>query len=203
MLLIDGRQAQAPFIVSEMLANGDELVAKLSARLEAALPKTLSVAELAREFCMSERTLSRHIHRVTGKSTLALVQSIRLRRARTLLETRRMTVEQVSAAVGYQDATALRRLMKKVTRRIRAASGPRWRRKPALEGTTRRHVLMPVLKRDFCGTRSLFSFRHEPEAWWFLGVESGRDGMPKVEGRKQCRASLIELLSGLIITHGQ
>ena len=62
---------------------------------------------------MSERTLARHIHRATGKSTLALVQSVRLRRARALLEGSRMTVDQVAEAVGYQDATALRRLMKK------------------------------------------------------------------------------------------
>ena len=75
---------------------------------------TYTISELAREFCMSERTLSRHIHKATGKSTQALVQSVRLRRARALLESSRMTVEQVAGAVGYQDATALRRLMKKV-----------------------------------------------------------------------------------------
>jgi transcriptional regulator GlxA family with amidase domain len=114
MLLIDGRQAQAPFIVPEAMANGDDLVARLAARVEAALPHRPTVTALAREFCMSERTLSRHIHRATGKSTLALVQSVKLRRARALLEGSRMTVDQVAEAVGYRDSTALRRLMKKV-----------------------------------------------------------------------------------------
>ncbi|MET3393689.1 transcriptional regulator GlxA family with amidase domain [Variovorax sp. 1140] len=114
MLLIDGRQAQAPFIAAEVLASGNDLVARLAARVESALPEAPAVSELAREFCMSERTLSRHIHKATGKSTQALVQSVRLRRARALLESSRMTVEQVAGAVGYQDATALRRLMKKV-----------------------------------------------------------------------------------------
>lgn len=113
-LLIDGRQAQAPYIVPELLASGDDLVARLAARIEKALPEPPGVAELARAFCMSERTLSRHVHRATGKSTLALVQSVRLRRARKLLENSRMSVDQVAAAVGYQDATALRRLMKKI-----------------------------------------------------------------------------------------
>lgn len=113
-LLIDGRQAQAPFIVPELLASGDDLVARLAARVEKALPHPPGVAELAREFCMSERSLSRHVHRATGKSTLALVQSVRLRRARSLLEGSRMSVGQVAEAVGYQDATALRRLMKKI-----------------------------------------------------------------------------------------
>lgn len=114
MLLIDGRQAQSPFIVTEMLANGNELVTRLTARVDSALPDAPSVSELAREFCMSQRTLSRHIEKATGKSTQALIQGVRLRRARALLETSRMTVEQVAGAVGYQDATALRRLMKKV-----------------------------------------------------------------------------------------
>ena len=114
MLLIDGRQAQAPFVVPEVLANGNDLVARLAARVESALPDAPAVSALAREFCMSERTLSRHIRKATGKSTQALVQSVRLRRARALLETSRMTVEQVAGAVGYQDATALRRLMKKM-----------------------------------------------------------------------------------------
>jgi len=114
MLLIDGRQAQAPYIVAEVLANGNELVARLAARIEAALPSPPSVTSLAEAFCMSERTLSRHLQKATGKGTLALVQSVRLRRARALLESSRMSVEQVAEAVGYQDATALRRLMKRV-----------------------------------------------------------------------------------------
>ena len=112
-LLIDGRQAQAPFIVPEMLASGDDLAARLAARVDAALPHPPVVEALAGEFRMSARTLSRLVRRTTGKSTMAPVQSVRLRRARVLLESSRMTVEQVAEAVGYQDSTALRRLMRK------------------------------------------------------------------------------------------
>ena len=113
MALLDARQAQAPFIVPQVMAGGSALVARLSAKVEASLPNPPSVAALAREFCMSERTLSRHIRRATGKSTVALVQGIRLQRARALLENSRMTVERVAEAVGYQGSTALRRLIKK------------------------------------------------------------------------------------------
>jgi transcriptional regulator GlxA family with amidase domain len=115
MLLIDGRQAQAPYIAPQVWASGKHLVAQLTARVEAALPQVPSVAALAQALCLSERSLSRHVHHATGKSTLALVQSVRLRRARTLLESTRLSVEQVAAAVGYQDTTALRRLMQKTT----------------------------------------------------------------------------------------
>ena len=115
VLLLSGRAAQAPFIVPDVMASGDELVAKIAARVEAGLPQPPSVAALAQSFCMTERTLSRRIHRATGRSTQALVMAVRMRRARCLLENSRLTVEQVAEAVGYQDATALRRLMAKCT----------------------------------------------------------------------------------------
>ncbi|OGB22442.1 MAG: AraC family transcriptional regulator [Burkholderiales bacterium RIFCSPLOWO2_02_FULL_57_36] len=114
VLLIDGRQSQAQFIVPAMLANGNALVAKLVTRFESALPNPPSVSDLAAEFCMSDRTLSRHVRAATGRSTSALLQSVRLSKARMLLETSKLTVEQVAERVGYVDTTALRRLMRKV-----------------------------------------------------------------------------------------
>lgn len=113
-LLIDGRQSQAQFVVPAMLAVGNELIAKLVTRFESALPDPPSVSDLAAEFCMSDRTLSRHVRAATGRSTSALLQSVRLNKARMLLETSKLTVEQVAERVGYVDTTALRRLMRKV-----------------------------------------------------------------------------------------
>lgn len=113
VLLIDGRQAQAPFVVPAMLSNGNELVRRLTRRIESGLPAPPGVAQLAAEFAMSPRTLARHVRAATGQSPLALVQSVRLNRARQLIESSRMSIEQVAAAVGYGDATALRRLMRK------------------------------------------------------------------------------------------
>jgi transcriptional regulator GlxA family with amidase domain len=114
VLLIDARAAQAPFVVPSMLSNGNELIRRLTRRIESSLPKPPSVAALACEFAMSQRTLSRHVRAATGQSPLALVQSVRLHRARMLIETSRMAIEQVAAQVGYEDATALRRLMRRV-----------------------------------------------------------------------------------------
>ena len=113
VLLIDARQAQAPFVVPAMLSNGSELVRRLTRRIEAALPHPPSVAALAGEFAMAPRTLARHVRAATGQGALALVQSVRLNRARMLIESSRMTIEQVAQQVGYEDATALRRLMRK------------------------------------------------------------------------------------------
>ena len=112
VLLIDGREAQSSFMVPEVWSSGNNLISRLSEKVQASLPEVLDVGSLAREFCMSERTLSRHVHKATGKTTVALIQSVRLRHARRLLESSRLTVEQVALAVGYQDATSLRKAMR-------------------------------------------------------------------------------------------
>jgi transcriptional regulator GlxA family with amidase domain len=122
-VLVDARQAQAPYVVPEIMANGDELVSRLTGHIERSLPHAPTVTELAAEMQMSERTLSRRVQRATGRSTLALLQSVRLQRARALLASSRMSVDEVAAQVGYDDSTALRRLM----RRLAGATPSRFR----------------------------------------------------------------------------
>jgi transcriptional regulator GlxA family with amidase domain len=114
VLLLHERSEQAQFVVPSMLASGDALVTRLTQRVESSLPAVPSVAALASELCVSERTLGRRVRHATGMGTIDLIQSIRLHRARSLLQNSRMAIEQVAAAVGYQDPTALRRLMRKV-----------------------------------------------------------------------------------------
>lgn len=124
-LLIDAREAQSPFIVPALQASGNALIANLALQIERALPATPSVRALAAGLCVSERTLARHVRAATGKSTQALIQFVRLQRARHLLENSRMPVERVAEQVGYRDATALRRLMRKTF-----AATPRQFRRP-------------------------------------------------------------------------
>ena len=123
VLLVDAREAQAPFAVPALLANGSALVARLTEHIEAALPRPPAIAALAEHFAMSPRTLARRVRAATGMTPLALVQGVRLNRARMLIETTRMNIDQVAAQVGYQDATALRRLM----RRLAGANPSRFR----------------------------------------------------------------------------
>jgi transcriptional regulator GlxA family with amidase domain len=113
VLLIDSRTAQAHYVIPSVLASGNALVAQLSAYIEDTLPHVPSIQKLALKMCMSERTLARHVVAATGLPPLALVQHVRLARARALLEQSRLPVEQVAEKVGYADATALRRMMKK------------------------------------------------------------------------------------------
>lgn len=112
VLLLADRGEQAQYVLPSMLASGDALVTRLTQRIESALPDPPSVARLAKEFQVSERTLSRHVRGATGMRATALIRSVRLHRARSLLQNSRMSVEEVAAAVGYRDTTALRRLIR-------------------------------------------------------------------------------------------
>lgn len=113
-LLIDGRQLQSPFMVPALMAQGNELIARLTAHIEASLPTTISVSKLASDFGLSERTLSRHTHKATGFSPLRLIQRVQANKARELLANSKYSVDTIAEHVGYRDATSLRRLMKKM-----------------------------------------------------------------------------------------
>lgn len=113
-LLLDRRQLQSPFVIPAMLVQGNALISRLTAQIEESLPELPAVKALAASIGMSERTLSRHVHKATGHSTRQLIQRVQLNKARALLESGEYSVETVSAKVGYQDATALRRLMRRL-----------------------------------------------------------------------------------------
>lgn len=129
VLLVDARQAQSRFMVPSMLAGGNELIGRLTQFIEMALPHPPSVSGLADAFSMSQRTLARHVRSATGQSPLSLIQAVRMNRARLLIENSRMPVEQVAQEVGYLDATALRRLMRRAAGANPSAfrAGATWR----------------------------------------------------------------------------
>jgi transcriptional regulator GlxA family with amidase domain len=129
VLLLDARSAQSAYALPALLSNADALVRRLVRTIEDALPRPPAVAALADAFAMSPRTLSRRVRDATGQGPSALIQAVRLERARRLIETTRMSIDQVAAAVGYEDATALRRLMRRRTgttpTRFRSQADPR------------------------------------------------------------------------------
>jgi transcriptional regulator GlxA family with amidase domain len=129
VLLLDARSAQSAYALPALLSNADALVRRLVRTIEDALPRPPAVAALADAFAMSPRTLSRRVRDATGHGPSALIQAVRLERARRLIETTRMSIDQVAAAVGYEDATALRRLMRRRTgatpTRFRSQADPR------------------------------------------------------------------------------
>ncbi len=64
---------------------------------------------------LAPRTFKRRFKEATGHTPIAYVQRIRVERAKRLLETSRMSVEEISWAVGYEDPASFRRLFKRLT----------------------------------------------------------------------------------------
>lgn len=68
----------------------------------------MGVAELAARACCSERTLTRRFHAETGVRPKRWVLGMRLERARELLESTSLPVEDVASRAGFPSAAALR-----------------------------------------------------------------------------------------------
>ncbi|WP_284617205.1 GlxA family transcriptional regulator [Aquabacterium humicola] len=127
VMLIDGRQHQSPYIEPAILHAGHALLARIEAEVRARLPQPTSVQALAEALAMTPRTLARQVRAASGRSPLALIQSVRVAHARAMLEGSGLSVEEVAHRVGYGDATALRRLMKRsfgaTPRQVRGIAG--------------------------------------------------------------------------------
>ncbi|MFC4349109.1 GlxA family transcriptional regulator [Kordiimonas lipolytica] len=63
---------------------------------------------------LAERTFKRRFTSATGMKPVAYVQTVRVEEAKQLLETTLQSVEEISAAVGYEDSAFFRRLFKRM-----------------------------------------------------------------------------------------
>jgi len=112
-LLVDRRHLQSRYATPALMAPQSELIARLSSHIERSMPGTITVADLATYANTSIRTLNRQVTRLLGHGPQALIQSIRLNRARVLLAQGTLPVDEVAAQVGLGDAAALRRLLRR------------------------------------------------------------------------------------------
>lgn len=115
-LVVDSRGLQAAFVIPACLAHADPTVERFERWARARLSdgsRGFSLGEAAQAAGATERTLSRRLHAVMGKSPLAYFQDLRVERAVHLLQTSQASVEQIAARVGYEDGSTLRQLLRK------------------------------------------------------------------------------------------
>ncbi|MCH2110961.1 MAG: helix-turn-helix domain-containing protein [Polyangiaceae bacterium] len=94
------------------LDHGDEAVTKAQRYLHSHFRKALSNAEIAKSAHLSVRTLQRRFCAVTGESTTSYLRKLRLQKACEYLETTRKAVDDIVFSVGYEDASAFRRVFR-------------------------------------------------------------------------------------------
>lgn len=112
-LLVDERVSQAAFVIPDHLAHTDPLVERFERWARNRLAAGFCLPEAVNALGTSERTLLRRMQQTLGKSPLAYFQDLRVEQAVHLLQTSHQSLEQVAAAVGYQDAVSLRTLLKR------------------------------------------------------------------------------------------
>ncbi len=74
---------------------------------------TVTLDELSEQFDLSKPYLSKYISTKYGKTFGELVQKVRMKKAKTLLLSEKLTVEEVAEKVGYQNVEHFNRLFKK------------------------------------------------------------------------------------------
>lgn len=116
MFLVDpaGREQRhyAPSHVRH--AHGDEAVQRAQHWLAQHYAESLSVAQIAQQAGLGERTLLRRFKTLTGDTPSAYLQRLRVDRARELLELGRSSFEDIAWQVGYADAGAFRKIFQRL-----------------------------------------------------------------------------------------
>jgi len=92
------------------LTHGDEAILKVQHWLQAKGARAVTVTDMAREAGLEERTFLRRFKAATGAKPTEYAQSVRMEKARELLQFTTRTVDQIAWSVGYEDATAFRRI---------------------------------------------------------------------------------------------
>jgi transcriptional regulator GlxA family with amidase domain len=112
-LVLDDRPSQAPFVAPAHVAFDDELVKKFERWVRRHLSEPFELAKAAKAVGASERTLQRRIRAVLGKPPIGFVQDLRLERAVHLLRVSDDNIDAIASAVGYEDGTTLRTLLRR------------------------------------------------------------------------------------------
>jgi transcriptional regulator GlxA family with amidase domain len=95
--------------------HGDAAVRSSEDWLHNHFPDDIDLDQLARDMALAPRTFLRRFKAATGETPLAYLQRLRTDAAKRMLEEDRMTIQEVSLAVGYEDAAFFRDLFKRHT----------------------------------------------------------------------------------------
>jgi transcriptional regulator GlxA family with amidase domain len=93
----------------------DEMVNTIQGIIEQDCTLSLSIEQLASQHNVSQRTLIRRFNSALGMPPNTYLQSVRIERARKMLEESDYNVDTVMNNIGYEDASSFRRLFKKKT----------------------------------------------------------------------------------------
>jgi transcriptional regulator GlxA family with amidase domain len=95
--------------------HADSVVRGCEQWLKENYKQTNAVTQVVEQAKIPERTLKRRFKAATGATLIEYIQNLRIEEAKTLLETGKMPVDDISVAVSYEDISFFRRLFKRLT----------------------------------------------------------------------------------------
>ncbi|MBD8148618.1 GlxA family transcriptional regulator [Pseudomonas fluorescens] len=98
-----------------ILGHGDAAILKVQHWLQASGAVEVSIAAMAQQAGLEERTFLRRFRSATGLKPTEYCQHLRVGKARQLLELTNGTIDHIAWTVGYQDPSAFRATFKKIT----------------------------------------------------------------------------------------
>ncbi len=111
-LLIDSVRSEQTVYISWSMPRGhaDEAVLRVQDWMEANFAEPRGIDQIADQFGFGVRNFKRRFKVATGHTPLAYLQTLRLEKAKQLLETTRLGFEVITNRVGYEDSNSFRRL---------------------------------------------------------------------------------------------
>ncbi|MBZ2167435.1 helix-turn-helix domain-containing protein [Marinobacter sp. F4216] len=109
-------EGQLPFTgLVRQIHHADSAVRKCEEWLKEHYRDPAAISLLVEASSLPERTLKRRFKAATGSSMIEYLQNLRIEAAKRQLEEGRLSVEEVSLEVGYEDLSFFRRLFKRLT----------------------------------------------------------------------------------------
>jgi transcriptional regulator GlxA family with amidase domain len=107
-------EGQTPYIpFNEPTTHGDRAILNAQIWLQQHWQEPNPVDAMVLHSGLSERNFTRRFRKATGYAPLSYVQRLRIERAKQLIENTSDAIDQISADVGYEDASFFRRVFKR------------------------------------------------------------------------------------------
>lgn len=108
-----GQLPYAPLIRNP--PHGDSVVRECEQLLRGCYRDGTALQQVVASARIPERTLKRRFRAATGSTLIEYIQGLRVEEAKRLLESGDLPVDEIAAAVGYEDNSFFRRLFKRLT----------------------------------------------------------------------------------------
>jgi transcriptional regulator GlxA family with amidase domain len=116
MVIDKGKAPQNSYaMLNSLKAHPDTAILRAQVRLENDTQAEVSIAHLAEELALSERTLLRRFKQATGISPAEYRQRIRIEAAKRLLENGQSSIKEIGYGLGYEDLPHFRSVFKRVS----------------------------------------------------------------------------------------